>query len=342
LSNNGNRMLIVLACAGMIVLMALLIFVTWSADTDAIDTLGDMVEYMEDHNDNAGKLIVTLTALIVVVLALLLIVLELAPEDQEKELKVRQEGATTIVPAAALRARIEEALIALPTVTAAKAKVNTKDNGIASSLEIVATPEANVGEVTQEASRIVNDTIQTDLGLPVAGQPKVKVSFGGPKPVSPTPSAATEPQPGAAAADSPPAEEPAPADAAAAAAAAETGQPPPPEAPAPSESQPPAWEQQPPSEPASASAPEAAPEPAPEAAADTGQAPAPEPPPEPAPEPPPEPAAEPASEAAADAASAPEPTPESPPAPTEETGTQSEGDTPGGGSDLPRDPWRQP
>ena len=174
-------MLIVLVAAAMIVVMALLIFVTWSANTDAIDSLGDVVEFLNDHNDSAGRLIITLAALIVVVLALLMIVIELAPEDEQKELRVKQEGATTIVPAVALRARIEEALLALPEVSAAKAKVNTRDKGIATSLDLTLTPNANIAEVTQESTRVVTETVQTDLGLPLAGVPSVRIKFGGPK-----------------------------------------------------------------------------------------------------------------------------------------------------------------
>jgi len=174
-------MLIVMAAAAMIVVMALLIFITWSADTDAIDSLGDLVEFLNDHNDNAGKLIITLAALIVVVLSLLIVVVELAPEDEQKELRVRQEGATTVVPAAALRARIEEALVALPEVSGARAKVSTRDKGIATSLDLTLTPGANIAEVTQESVRIVTDTVQLDLGLPLAGVPTVRVSFGDPK-----------------------------------------------------------------------------------------------------------------------------------------------------------------
>jgi hypothetical protein len=256
MTNNANRTLIVLVCAAMIVLMALLIFITWSADTDAIDKVGDFAEYLDAHNDNAGKLIVTLSALIVVVLALLLIVVELAPEDEEKELRVKQAGATTIVPAAALRARIEEALVGLPDVTAAKAKVNSRDKGIATDLNLTLVPNANVSAVTQDATRVVNDTIQNDLGLPVAGVPNVRVAYGGPKqePVAssvaqpPAEPAAAEPAPDAEAAPRASAPEPEPEPApdmtpTAAPEAEATPDAPAPDEPAPSEpaSSSPAW-----------------------------------------------------------------------------------------------------
>lgn len=179
--NETNRTVIVLVAAMMIVVMAIVVFVTWAADDRVVDRLGDMVEYMDAHRDNAGRLIVTLAALIVAVLSLLVIILEFAPEDEEKELRVQQAGATTIVPAQALRLRLEEALTALPEVTASRVRVNTRDKGIAASLDLTVTPGANVGVLTQDAIRVVVDTVQTDLGLPVAGVPTVRVVFGGPK-----------------------------------------------------------------------------------------------------------------------------------------------------------------
>lgn len=185
MSNDANRTFIVIAAAVWIVLMAVLIFFTWTADTDIIDRLGDFVEYLDAHNDDAGKLIITLSALVSVVLALLVIIVEVAPEDEERELRVEQAGATTIVPASALRQRLEEALTGIPEVTAAKAKVSTKDKGIMAALDITLLPNANVAAVTQEATRVVIDTVQTDLGLPVVGVPTVKISFAaGAQPVA--------------------------------------------------------------------------------------------------------------------------------------------------------------
>ncbi len=179
--NETNRSAIVLLAAFWIILMAVVIFLAWTADDTVIDRLGDFVEYLEANvqGDTAGRLIVTLGALALVALALLVIIIELAPEDEERELRVEQAGSTTIVPAQALRLRLEEGLMALPDVTGAKARVFTRDKGIASSVELTITPEANIASVTQDSSRVVVDTIQTELGLPVSGLPTVRISFGG-------------------------------------------------------------------------------------------------------------------------------------------------------------------
>jgi hypothetical protein len=179
--NETNRLIITLLAAAVIVLMAVVIFLAWAAPDDVVDSAADVAEFLDDNNTNAGKLIVTLAALATAVLALLVIIVELAPEDDPKDLRVEQAGATTIVPADALRMRLEEALLNLPEVTSARSRVTSHSRGIAASLDLTVTPEANVANVTQEAARVVVDTVQTDLGLPVAGMPTVKVAFGGSK-----------------------------------------------------------------------------------------------------------------------------------------------------------------
>jgi len=176
--NVTNRTAIVLLAALWIVVMAVVIFLAWAAPGDVIEALGDLVQDMDKNNDTAGHLIVTLGALALAVLGLLVIILELAPEDEERELRVKQAGSTTIVPARALKTRLEEALGALTDVSAARARVYTKDNAIAISLDLGLKPHSSVSHVTQEASRVVVDIIQTELGLPVAGLPNVRISFG--------------------------------------------------------------------------------------------------------------------------------------------------------------------
>jgi hypothetical protein len=177
--NEANRLLITLAAAAWIVAMAVIMFITWAAPADAIDRLGDFVEFLDENDSTAGKLIITLAALAASILALLIIIVELAPEDEPKELHVEQAGATTIIPADALRLRLEEALLSLPEVTAARSRVWSRNRGISAALELTVAHDANVANVTQEAARIVVDTVQTDLGLPVAGVPSVRIAFGG-------------------------------------------------------------------------------------------------------------------------------------------------------------------
>ena len=202
--NETNRGVIILLAGIWIVLMAVVIFVAWAADKEAVERLGDFVQYLDEHRDSPSRLILTLGALVLVVLALLVIIVEVAPEEQTRELKVEQAGATTIVPAEALRLRLEEALATLPQVTAAKARVYSRDKGIGASLDLTVTPDTNVAAVTQEATRVVVDALQTDMGLPVAGVPSVRIIFGAARPEPVASSMVQPPQPDVAGPPEPP------------------------------------------------------------------------------------------------------------------------------------------
>lgn len=179
--NETNRTAIVLLAALWIVLMAVVIFVAWAADVETVERLDDFVRYLDDHRDNASRLILTLGALVLIVLALLVIVVELAPEEEAREIRVEQAGATTIVPAEPVRLRLEQALTAMPQVTAARARVFSHEKGVAMKLDLTVTPSTNVALLTQEASRVVADTLQADLGLPISAPPTVRITFGPPK-----------------------------------------------------------------------------------------------------------------------------------------------------------------
>jgi hypothetical protein len=194
--NETNRSAIILVAAFWIVLMAVVIFLTWTAGADSVDRLGDLSEYLADHEEeNASRLIVTLGALVLIVLSLLLIVVELAPEEETREIRVEQAGATTIVPAEPLRLRLEEALTAMPNVSAARARVYSHEKGIGMKLDLTVTPDTNLAVVTQEATRVVVETLQADLGLPVAAPPTVRIVFGPPKPEPVASSLTRAPQP---------------------------------------------------------------------------------------------------------------------------------------------------
>ncbi len=177
--NEMNRYLVVLCAAAWIVATAIVIFLTWAAPTESIDALTDVVEFLDDNDGTAGQLVITLGALALAALALLWIIVELAPDDEVKELRIEQSGATTIVPADALRLRLEESLLGLSGVTAARSKVWPRDKGVAVSLDLTVVQSANVGDVTQQAVRAVVDTLHEDLGLPVSGTPEVRIAFGG-------------------------------------------------------------------------------------------------------------------------------------------------------------------
>ena len=192
-----NRAAIVGLAFAWVILMALVILLAWGADSETIDRLGDLVSYLNDHTDNASKLILTLGAAALIVLSLTVIVAELVPAEPAAA-QVRLEsvtGATAILPAEAITQRLELELRSLPQVQEAQAMVASRDRGLAVALNLTLAPDANVSSTTEEACRLAQETIEQKIGVALVGLPTVQIRFG--------PATATPPPPPPPKADAP-------------------------------------------------------------------------------------------------------------------------------------------
>jgi len=186
-----------------VILMALVILLAWGADSETIDRLGDLVSYLNDHTDNASKLILSLGAAALIVLSLIVIVAELVPAEPAAA-QVRLEsvtGATAILPAEAITQRLEQELRSLPQVQEAQAMVASRDRGLAVALNLTLAPDANVSSTTEEACRLAQETIEQRIGVALVGLPTVQIRFGPatatppPPPKADAPEEKAEPQP---------------------------------------------------------------------------------------------------------------------------------------------------
>jgi phosphotransferase system glucose/maltose/N-acetylglucosamine-specific IIC component len=176
-----NRAAIVGLAFVWVILMALVILLTWGADTETIDRLGDLVSYLNDHTDNASKLILTLGAAALIVLSLVVIVAELVPATPTGEVRLESvTGATAILPIEAIIQRLEQELRSLPQVQEAQAMVAARDKGLAVALNLTLAPDAVVASATEEACRLAQETIEQKIGVALVGLPTVQIRFGPP------------------------------------------------------------------------------------------------------------------------------------------------------------------
>jgi phosphotransferase system glucose/maltose/N-acetylglucosamine-specific IIC component len=183
-----NRAAIVGLAFAWVILMALVILLAWGADSETIDRLGDLVSYLNDHTDNAYKLILTLGAAALIVLSLIVIVAELVPAEPAAQVRLESvTGATAILPTEAITQRLEQELRSLPQVQDAQAMVAARDRGLAVALNLTLAPDANVSSTTEEACRLAQETIEQKIGVALVGLPTVQIRFG--------PAAATPPPP---------------------------------------------------------------------------------------------------------------------------------------------------
>jgi len=174
-----NRAAIVGLAFAWVILMALVILLAWGADSETIDRLGDLVSYLNDHTDNASKLILTLGAAALIVLSLTVIVAELVPAEPAAQVRLESvTGATAILSTEAITQRLEQELRSLPQVQDAQAMVASRDRGLAVALNLTLAPDANVSSATEEACRLAQETIEQRIGVALVGLPTVQIRFG--------------------------------------------------------------------------------------------------------------------------------------------------------------------
>ena len=174
-----NRAAVVGLAFAWVILMALVILLAWGAGSETIDRLGDLVSYLNDHTDNAAKLILTLGAAALIVLSLTVIVAELVPAEPTREVRLESvTGATAVLPTEVITQRLEEELRSLPQVQEAQAMVAARDKGLAVGLHLTLAPDANVSSATEEACRVAQDTIEQKIGVALVGLPTVQIRFG--------------------------------------------------------------------------------------------------------------------------------------------------------------------
>lgn len=177
-----NRGIIVILAAIWATLMVVVIFVTWAADAETIDRLSDLVRYLDDHTDNASKLILTLGASSLIVLSLIIIVAELAPAGPSTDIRLEGvTGATAVLSTEDINQRIEQEVTALPQIKESKASVTARDRGLAVALNLILGPDANVPEATEEACRVTQETVEQKIGVALVGLPTVQIRFSVPE-----------------------------------------------------------------------------------------------------------------------------------------------------------------
>jgi len=177
-----NRGTIVALAAIWVILMALVILVTWAADAETIDRLGDLVRYLDEHTNNSSKLILTLGVSSLIVLCLIVIVAELTPAGPSTDIRLEGvTGATAVLSTEDINQRIEQEVTALPQIKECKASVTARDRGLAVALNLVLDPDANVPEATEEACRVTQETIEQKIGVALVGLPTVQIRFSAPE-----------------------------------------------------------------------------------------------------------------------------------------------------------------
>lgn len=173
-----NRLLVTVAAAAVAVALLVLIIVVWADPEGGVERLADLTSYLDERTgDTTPRVVLTLGAGGIAALALVVLLLEVVPGGGDRiRLSGAQEGETEL-SASSVNRRIEAELRSLPEVDDAKARVRPHGRGVAVGLELWLQPSASLAQKSDEASRVVRDTLEQRIGVPLERKPTVHLRY---------------------------------------------------------------------------------------------------------------------------------------------------------------------
>ena len=175
--NAANRLLIVLGSLVFIALVVAVIMLAWAAAAESIERMGDLVQYMDDHDNTTSKMVITLGGAILILGALIVILLELAPPAPATVAVGGVEAGRAVLSTDAIARRLEELLTDVADVVGARAKVVGKGKAVDVNLVLHVDPGADVAAVADEACRVVQDALSQQMRVALSRPPRVRLHY---------------------------------------------------------------------------------------------------------------------------------------------------------------------
>ncbi|HLF71258.1 MAG TPA: hypothetical protein VI759_03825 [Dehalococcoidia bacterium] len=193
-----NRIVLALiflvVAAGAAALSAL----AWSIPDDSINQLREIATWLDDHNTDGTKIIITAVAGGIGVIALGLAIWELLPKAPAEVKVTDLRVGDAVLSTAAIGQRVEEAVSQVAHVADARATIKAKRKGVIVSLDLHVDPEANLAAVTDEACQAAQDVLTNRVHVAMAAPPTARLHYrelrlrsGQPRRVVPAPAAPT-------------------------------------------------------------------------------------------------------------------------------------------------------
>lgn len=175
--NAANRLLIVLGSLVFILLVLAVIVLAWAATAESIDRMGDLVQYVDAHDNTTSKLVVTFGGAILILLALIVILLELAPPAPATVAVGGVEAGRAVLSTDAIARRLDQLLSEVADVVSVRAKVVGKGKSVDVSLVLHVDPGADVAAVADEACRVVQDALAQQMKVAISRPPRVRLHY---------------------------------------------------------------------------------------------------------------------------------------------------------------------
>jgi hypothetical protein len=172
-----NRIALALLCLALIGGSIAVIALAWALPQESIDWLGDAAVWLDDHNTDGTKALITLGAAILAVVALIALAVELVPRDRGEVKVTGLQVGDAVLTTAAIGQRIEEAVNEVPNVSDVRATVRTKRQGVTVALDLHVDPDANLAAVTDAACEAARDVLIEKVHVELMAPPRARLHY---------------------------------------------------------------------------------------------------------------------------------------------------------------------
>ena len=172
-----NRVLIIGGALIWIFVIFVIILLAWGAPSDSIEQLGDLVGYLEDHNDTPAKLILTFGGLIFALLGLIIILYEVAPPQTGSLKLAKIGGGEARISTDEIARRLEEELRMMPNMREVQVQVRGRGQKAEVDLELHVGAEADLATTAEEACLRASHVLEQQMGLTLARPPRAQLKY---------------------------------------------------------------------------------------------------------------------------------------------------------------------
>jgi len=175
--NLFNRAVLVLLCLALATAAIAVIVLAWTAPAESIDRLRDAADWLDDHNQDLEKSILTAAAAAVALVALVVVAMEVLPRPTGHVQVTDLQAGNAVLSTAAIGQRVEEAVNRVSHVSDVRASVKAKRKGVLVDLDLHVDPEANLASVTDEACNAAREVLTERVHVALLRPPRARLHY---------------------------------------------------------------------------------------------------------------------------------------------------------------------
>jgi hypothetical protein len=177
--NEGQVNRFAIALVAMVVLFAALLVVAlaWLEPDGSIARLQQGVDFLDNHRDRDGRIILTLISVVVILLMLTVLIVQLAPTSSGRISVRNMKSGSANITTAEIASAIDAGVATIAHVAACEASVTRRGKKVDVVLDLHVDPGADLAHTADEACRHAHVLVEQELGIELAAMPRARLHY---------------------------------------------------------------------------------------------------------------------------------------------------------------------